>query len=48
MAAGGNKRHFKVFGRFRKNCEKRQLASWCLSISPSAWSNSTPNGRIFV
>ena len=35
-----------------KNCEKRLLASSCLSIHlyvrPSAWSNSIPTGQIFT
>jgi len=30
-----------------QNCEKRILASPCLSLRFSAWNNSGPNGRIF-
>jgi hypothetical protein len=31
---------------FRKNCEKRLLASSCPSVYPSAWNISAPTGRI--
>jgi hypothetical protein len=30
-----------------KNCQRRLLASLCLSVRPSAW-NSAPTGRIFT
>ena len=31
-----------------QNCKKRLLASSSLSVRPSTWNNSAPNGRIFV
>jgi hypothetical protein len=31
-----------------QNCEKRLLASLCLSVRPSSWNNSAPAGRIFI
>ena len=31
-----------------QNCEKRPLASSCLSVCPSAWNNSAPTERIFI
>jgi hypothetical protein len=31
-----------------QNCEKRLLAPSYLSVRPSAWNNSAPNGRIFM
>jgi len=31
-----------------QNCEKRLLASSCLSVCPFAWNNSAPNGRLFM
>ena len=36
------------FGERSRNCEKRPLASSCLSVCPSAWNNSAPTGRIFI
>ena len=31
-----------------QNCEKRMLASSCLSFCPCAWNPSAPTGRIFM
>ena len=31
-----------------QNCEKRLLASSCLSVRLSAWNNSVPTERIFM
>jgi hypothetical protein len=37
-----------IFRRFSQNCEKRLLASSCMSVCPSAWSNSVRTGQIFM
>ena len=37
-----------TFANLRKDCEKRLLASSCLSICLSAWNDSAPTGRIFM
>jgi len=34
--------------RCLKNCEKRLLASSCLSVRPSTRNNSAPTARIFI
>ena len=43
---------FTTFQVRSKNCEKRLLASSCLSVylalCPSAWNNMAPTGRIFM
>ena len=44
MACTGTSR----FWARSQNCEKQLFASLCLSIRPSAWSNSAPTGRIFM
>jgi len=36
------------FRRFSQNCEKRLLATSCLSVCPSACNNSDPTRRIFM
>jgi hypothetical protein len=33
---------------FSKNCEKRLLASLCLSVRPAAWNYSASTGRILL
>ena len=33
---------------FRQNCEKRLLASPCLSVRPPAWYNLAPTGQISI
>jgi hypothetical protein len=35
-------------GRVRKNYEKRLLASSRMSVRPSIWNYSAPNGRTFM
>ena len=43
----GLRYHLLYFFRaFRKNCERRLLASSCPFVRPSAWNNSAPTGRI--
>jgi hypothetical protein len=36
------------FQALSQNCEKRLLASSCLSVRPSSWNNSTAAGRMFM
>jgi hypothetical protein len=39
---------FNLISGCSQNCEKRLLASSCVSVRPSTWNNSAPTGRIFM
>jgi hypothetical protein len=37
-----------VFKRFSQNCEKRLLATSCMSVRPFAWNNLASAGRLLI